>query len=442
MDTIVLEPINIAVIAPTGAGKTALISTICSYIEENSDKADGYTLELESDAARELNNFDVAVSNKLAGLNMKFESQALLPPTDGCDTYEFSMNFEDETSGISVKQPFKVLDIPGKFINDRLGFKGDSAYNEFVKHLDHSRILWIPIDTPIMMECNAPDERSLSDFIRCSTNLKHFAVEWAQFAAKNKKIDYCNFVLIKSEKYFSQDILEQYQSELPTRFDQAYGGIVKAMQKHNKEDKISCVAVETIGAVKVGDVEWGDKNCKVEYIATGREREIRGADCLLRDALFVAKSNVNDEIKIQVAAKENDRTRFAANLDYIIKEHEQNIMFLEIREQELGREEQELRNVEQQVKDASWWEKLKDTFGFGSLPELKEKIRNLQAHRLSLSAEIKTGKAKIEDLRSRRDDTKMCISNIDTEISALKKVIVWFDNLSCGNIDSRYYRNL
>ena len=70
MEPKVLETIKIAVIAPTSSGKTALISTVCDYIKTKSNKARGYTLEIENQAARNLNSFRDAVSAQLAGQNM------------------------------------------------------------------------------------------------------------------------------------------------------------------------------------------------------------------------------------------------------------------------------------------------------------------------------------------------------------------------------------
>lgn len=435
-----LETINIAVVAPTGAGKTALISTVCDYIKANSNKAKGYTLEIENSAAQELNGFTKAVSAQLAGQNMSFKS-ALIKPTKECQEYEFSMNFSDKTTGLSIKQPFKILDIPGAFINNRLKYEDDSEYNKFIDHLDRSRILWIPIDTPILMECETSAEKSLSDEIRCTTNLQDFCVEWAQFAAENNKLDFCNFVLLKCEKYFSHDLQNAFNG-CKKRFDDSYGEIIEAMKRQNKEDKFACVAVETIGAAKANTVKWTSNNLEVEYIATGLHRKIQGADCLLHDAMLVAINNVNVEIDVQKAAKETDKSKFTSALNKIIEEQQQKINEMESREQKIAAETDKLRGYESQVQNAGFFDRLFDFFGFGSLPALREKIRNLQAHRNSLRMEIESAKSKLSELRNSAQTTRDNITNVEQEIEALDKVKTWFGNLSQNNFNSKYYRSL
>ncbi len=435
-----LETINIAVVAPTGAGKTALISTVCDYIKANSNKAKGYTLEIENSAAQELNGFTKAVSAQLAGQNMSFKS-ALIKPTKECQEYEFSMNFTDKTTGLAIKQPFKIMDIPGAFINNRLDYENDSEYQRFINHLDTSRILWIPVDTPILMECETPDEKSLSDEIRCTTNLKDFCVEWAQFAAENKQLDFCNFVLLKCEKYFSHDSQNAYNG-CKKRFDDSYGDIIDAMKSQNKEDKFACIAVETIGSAKANTVRWTSNNLEVEYIATGLHRKIQGADCLLHDAMRVAINNVNSEIDIQKAAKEDEKSEYKSALKEIINEQKRRIREMQAREQRLTDETDKLRSFENQVKDAPWWEKLMDTFGFGSLPELREKIRNLQAHRNSLREEIQSAQDKLSELQDDAETTRENISVVNQEIEALNKITTWFANMSQNNANPKYYRSL
>lgn len=440
MEPKVLETIKIAVIAPTSAGKTALISTVCDYIKTKSNKARGYTLEIENQAARNLNSFRDAVSAQLAGQNMSFKS-ALITATTETEEYKFSMNFTDKATGLSIKQPFDIMDIPGSFVIDRYKYESDTEYNKFIDHLDKSRILWVPIDTPILMECETPNEKSKSDMLRCRPAVQEFCVEWAQYAAENDKLDFCDFVLVKCEKYFSHDEKNEYNG-CKHRFDDSYGQIVEAMKEVNQEDKFACVAVETIGAARVNTVKWVGDNLEVQYVATGNTRKIQGADCLLRDALLVAKSNVDAEIKIQKAAKETDKSKFDKLLSDIIAEQEQKIKEMESRKYALEAETMKLRGYEQQVKDASWWDRLKGVFGFGSLPELKEKIRNLQAHLNSLTSEIETAKNKLAALRTNAENTRGNIVAVENEIAALDKVKEWFKSLSSGNTDSKYYRSL
>ena len=81
-------------------------------------------------------------------------------------------------------------------------------------------------------------------------------------------------------------------------------------------------------------------------------------------------------------------------------------------------------------------------FGVGNLNELKEKIRNIEAHRLSLITEIEREKNKLDELHERVNVVKNNVANVEQEIYALDNVKEWFYGLSAGNSDSKYYRSL
>jgi hypothetical protein len=436
----ILEPINIAVVAPTGAGKTALISTVCDYIKTNSNKSKGYTLEIANSAAAELTDFRNNLSAQLAGKNLSFKSQ-LIQPTNVCSEYMFSINFEDKKAGISIKQPFKILDIPGAFVNNPMMFENGEQYKKFINHLDTSRILWIPIDAPVLMEANTSEKKSKSDLIRCTPNLKDFAVEWAQFAQDNGKLDFCNFVLVKCETYFSQDTQDKYKG-CKMRFDEAYGAIVDAMKENNTEDKIACVAVETIGPVKVNKAKWADNSCEVEYTVEGVNQKIQGADCLLRDALYVAKENVTSEIDIEKTNKTNDKKVYSRKLDEIINEQTHKIYAMNNRKAQMSEQRRQLAEAERKLANADVWDKLFDFFGLGSLPEVREKIRNLNAHISSLEGEIAAEERKLNDLLNQKNSTERIIDDVDAKINALNNIQTWLNKLAGGNTDSKYYRSL
>lgn len=466
MEKIVLEPIKIAVIAPTGAGKTALISTVCDYIKSNSNKADGYSLEIENRAAQELNQFKQNLLTQLAGRNLEFNLQ-MIEPTDQCTDYEFSMNFEDKQVGLTIKQPFVIKDIPGAFVNNRFMYENDSEYEEFIDHLDSSRILWVPIDTPVMMECTTPQHRSMSDAARCTASLEDFAREWAQYAAKNSRLDFCNFVLVKCETYFSQDTENEYDG-CKDRFDEAYGNVIDAIKNNNNEDAVSCVAVETIGPVRINHQEckWNEQgNFVAKYIVNGSKQQVKGIDCLLRDAFLIAKENVEFEVEIQKASKSKDKTEKTLLMDKLIEQQKQNLEFLHKREGELSSETEELKNLENELNDIGWGKlvlgKLKSTLAVvlsilgretiaKRLDELKikdkaqlqEAIRDKQAHRNSLKNEIESQKYKLRDLETIKSSVTNDIGMIEKTLSSLDKIKIWFHKLSGGSTDSKYYRSL
>ena len=444
METKVLKPVKIAVIAPTGAGKTALISTVFDYIKENSNQAKGYTLEITNTAARNLQGFREAVSAQLAGQNMSFKS-ALIAPDRECTEYKFSMNFTDKTAGISIKQEFIILDIPGAYINNRYNYDSDSEFQRFNEHLDNSRILWIPIDTPILMECETSNEKSTSDLLRCRTTLEEFCVEWAQHAAENNKVDFCNFIFIKCEKYFSHDTRNEFNG-CKKEFDDSYGPIVEAMKRWNSQDRYASVAVETIGAAKVNTVKWQEKNVEVEYVATGNRRQKRGVGCLLRDAFIVAKSNVEAEIEEPKKLKTNDKNVLSDRLKVAIAEQKQKILEMQSKKNVLETKTNEMYNAKRKVEDAGIFKviiaAILKPFGVGSLNELKEKIRVLEYERNNLKNDIQNAQNKLEELNSKVANTSNRLSDVEQEIAALDKVNEWFNSLAGDTNDSKYYRTL
>ncbi|MBR4625408.1 MAG: hypothetical protein IKO56_07730 [Alphaproteobacteria bacterium] len=466
MEKIELVPIKIAVIAPTGAGKTALISTVCDYIKSNSNMADGYSLEIENRAAKELNQFKQHLLNQLAGRDLEFNLQ-MIEPTDQCTDYEFSMKFEDKQVGLTIKQPFVIKDIPGAFVNNRFMYENDTEYEEFINHLDSSRILWIPIDTPVMMECKNPKECSMSDAARCTANLEDFAREWAQYAAKNGRLDFCNFVLVKCETYFSQDTDNEYNG-CKGRFDEAYGNVIDAIKNNNNEDTVSCVAVETIGPVRINQqvCKWNENgNFEAKYIVTGTKRQVKGVDCLLRDVFLIAKENVEYEVDIQKASKNEDKREKTLLMDRLIEQQKQNLADLDKRESDLKNETEELKNLEKELDSIGWGKsllvKVKSTLAIvlsalgretiaKRLEELKikdkaqlqEAIRNKQAHRNSLKNEIESQKYKLRDLETIKSSVTNDIKMIEDTLTSLNKVKIWFSKLSGGSADSKYYRSL
>lgn len=296
-----LNPINIAVVAPTGAGKTALISTVIEYIDNKQDFAEGYEIEFANQASEVLlKEFNNELDGKLAAQNMEFDSK-LIKSTSTCQEYDFNIIFRGQDT--AYIQPFKILDIPGGYVNNSGNYQKEEI-DKFRKHLDSSCILWIPIDAPILMETSTQQEKGSSAVLRCVTNLKKYVKEWSQNAKKAGKPVFANFVLVKSEKYFSKDIKGEYK-QCKIQFDEAYGhspdpetpSVVDIIKQNCGElASISCIGVETIGSIQMKKSQWKDGAINVRYSVTDTVRKIEGAQYLIKDALKLAISNVKIEI--------------------------------------------------------------------------------------------------------------------------------------------------
>lgn len=445
-----LPVINIAVIAPTGAGKTALISTVCDYIKKKSNISDGYTLDIENKAAAELNTFRNQLQGKLAAMNIEFDAK-LITGTQECTEYMFSINFE--ANGETIKQPFKILDIPGAYINNPYEYEDKDEYKKFIAHLNKSRILWIPIDTPVLMETPTNQTKGFSEMQRHTANLEDFVRQWAQFAAKNHVTDYCDFVLVKCETYFSQGSSND-NNKCRSRFDESYGKLVTAIREENTEDKIACVAVETIGPIKVNKAKWtNDGNCVVNYTITNTTQKIAGADCLLNDALNVAKESANVEISKMRLSMVSEANKLSENKIKLKKDLQDNINVANLQKDELSALYSKLKDAEKEI------EKKKGTFfggtifekifaalfkslGITTLEQLMEKKRYTESCIKSVEDEISQLKRKYDEIDKMQVLTSNELEKVQNDIAGIDKLIAHFDKLGNRTPNSMYYRQL
>jgi hypothetical protein len=445
-----LPEINIAVIAPTGAGKTALISTVCDYIKKKSNVADGYTLAIGNKAAAELNTFKNQLQGKLAAMNYEFDAK-LITGTQECTEYMFSINFE--ANGETIKQPFKILDIPGAYINNPYEYADKDEYKKFIAHLNKSRILWIPIDTPILMETPSRNTKGFSEMLRHTANLEDFVRRWAQFAAKNNVTDYCDFVLVKCETYFSQGSTQK-NNECRSRFAESYGKLVAAIREENTEDKIACVAVETIGPIKVNKAKWtNDGNCVVYYTITDTIQKIAGADCLLNDALNVAKESANVEISNMRLSMVSEANKLSENKEKLKKDLQDNINNATVRKDELNSLYSKLKDAENEIEKKKGMpligtiiEKilamLFPSLGIKTLDQLLEKKRYTESCIKSVEDEIAQLKRKYDEIDQMQILTSNELEKVQNDIAGIDKLITHFDKLGNRTANSIYYRQL
>lgn len=441
MNNVVLDPVNIAVVAPTGAGKTALISTVCDFIKSKTNKAEGFILEIEGKAAKELNTFKMKLKANLSAKNVKFDS-ATIDPTSECTHYDFSISLQNEN--LLIKQPFKILDIPGAFINDPYSYQNSSEYEMFIKHLDSSRILWVPIDAAVLMEAKTQDQITASELIRRVSNLEDFVKEWSDFAAKNNKTDYCNFVLLKSESYFSKDVLKKYNF-CQKRFDESYKSIINKVKESNSEDKLSCVAVETIGCVRVNRSKWNTKaeepSCDVDFDVLGTQQEIKGVDALLTDVMKVARANINEQIEIVKTTKTTEADDLHKLKDELITKYQEQIVRLAKNKTDLENKKNELQKDEKDLVNKNIWDKLKDFFN-DNIKILRKEINVTKLHIQSIEQEIESLNSKIETISSMQEKATTALSIVETEIDAYNGLMEKLCSLTSENISSEYYRQL
>lgn len=142
-----LDPIYITLVAPRGAGKTSLLATVVTYIKKHINVAEGFSVRpcTDLDSTR-IAKFNSDLSVNMQSGSFKFDS-GFLRGDNEISKFDFELNFNVENENAVLKQKFIVMDIPGGWISDNIQFP-----QEFTEHFHKSRILWIPVEAPALME--------------------------------------------------------------------------------------------------------------------------------------------------------------------------------------------------------------------------------------------------------------------------------------------------
>ncbi|MCR5125142.1 MAG: hypothetical protein K6B43_08120 [Treponema sp.] len=304
-----LPPINVCLVAPTGAGKTTILSTIVNYLEFNLHKADGFSIESASQTdATILNEFNLDLSKKLATgqirLNMNIQQGS-----SETKTYKFYIKFKYTVSNKPVEliQPFVIMDIPGRYLNpDELG-RIDS---EFEAHLNNSQIVWIPVDAPVLMTPDPENREQNSYSVALSrTDAMHKLLHtWAQFVNKSfqeKSLpsNVC-FSPVKCETYLKPDKYRELKNKVVSRYQET----ISSIKSESPTTKIFYVPVETVGCVELVDWKWSGnpESLKTDYGVIGDgNRKISGADGLLYSLFDFTISQLKQRYESDKSALEN-----------------------------------------------------------------------------------------------------------------------------------------
>lgn len=299
-----LTPINVAMLAPTGAGKTSLLSTIVKYIKDNLNVAEGFGIKpCNRKDEVILNTFNSDLHAKIDAEDFKFDS-GFLPGTTESRKFEFEITLNSQAD-TEVKQKFVIMDIPGAWLEpDRRS--AVSGWEDFKQHLYSSRIIWIPVEATVLMEVNqnSAREKGLSSRISCRDEIETLVKEWAQFRKKDGVAASANFVITKCESYHSKDdskgkIKADQCKELFTKY---YGEAIDLIRKECPMVEIGYVPVETIGCVKLIDSDWISEEGKrpylsCEYTVTSPYKQvIAGAESLVKPILEYSVIQIQVEL--------------------------------------------------------------------------------------------------------------------------------------------------
>ncbi|MBO7599143.1 MAG: hypothetical protein J6T70_19075 [Bacteroidales bacterium] len=284
-----LPPIHIAMVAPSGAGKTSLLSTVYEYIKDAFNRDNSFSIKpCNQNDKLILNKFNQEVKNKLMAGSLKFKSG--LNATQSSKKFEFELSFEKNAQRVS--QIISVMDIPGGWITD------PDSHKDFVEHLKQSHFLWIPVEAPVLMKARTSQERGLSSDKLQTTFIQKLVDEWTKSCAEADRPANICFILSKCETYFSQDKTGMEAGKCKERFDENFKTIVQSVHDNYPNAQIHYVPVETIGPIKLIVSDWEkDVNDKwyldTQYKITNKDRKIAGAKYLMDGVLEFASKQID-----------------------------------------------------------------------------------------------------------------------------------------------------
>lgn len=306
-----LDPIYITLVAPRGAGKTSLLATVVTYIKNNINQAEGFKVNpCTAEDGTRISKFNSDLSIKLQAGSFKFDS-GFLSGDNEISKFEFELSFNVSGEKTTLKQRFVVMDIPGGWISDNIPFT-----NEFTEHFHKSRILWIPVEAPALMEVNenAASDKARAASVLCCYRVGEFLKEWAQIRSKIDEPCSANFVITKCETYHTQDDTNAKNrwAECRKRFSEKYDDIIHQIHQISGNIKLAYVPVETIGCVKIYKSSWeevdGHGVLKAEYKFTKQKAskpDINGVDALMSTVLEYCYTNLDNRIKNDIAQLDN-----------------------------------------------------------------------------------------------------------------------------------------
>lgn len=309
-----LKPVNISLVAPSGFGKTTLISTIMKEMDltlQRTDKDRSWELNVrpknEEDEARLRDNNKKIVEAINSG-NGRIASVSI-EGSGAIASYNYEIVLTAPGNRKELIQPFCMMDIPGGWINpdNRLASDVSKQWDDFEKHLHDSKILWIPIDAVALMEARTTKERDMQSKLMDISDVSDLAVEWAKYRTDDEQSCIC-FAPLKCETYKLFD--DEENVEFRKKFNDMIKQIVEDVSraKGTANIKMYYTPVETIGCIKKISTSWGttwvnkatgaqistseeaklaganavEKNLfSADYTITGNHRDIKGANLLL-----------------------------------------------------------------------------------------------------------------------------------------------------------------
>jgi septin family protein len=249
-ESIGLSPIYISVAGPSGVGKTTIIATIMRDTTKALPAPFKVSPAAQADQAR-IANFNRELQAAISAGDFTFNSQALAG-TQGITMYKYRIQYKD-----IVQQPFSIMDVPGGWL--RMENRPPDQWSEYEEHLQKSTAVWVPVESPLLMEARTPNEKRKMARFLMTTDVREVVEQWAKYRETEEHRDEPAVLCIapmKCETYFSKAANRETSEKFFDAFMRQYTEIVKTAQESCPRCEVFYTPVESIGCVKLEKMDW------------------------------------------------------------------------------------------------------------------------------------------------------------------------------------------
>ena len=317
-----LDPIKVCLVGPKASGKTSLIASLFSKIEELNSAQ--YELEVgdeTKDEVRDLQNKlqvikDEDVNEDVSRLMQQEDNVAKFEGITGSDNwteYKFKLHFKktskDGTKIQKVTIPFVFMDVQGGMISGDI-----PEAEEFVEHRKNSSIIIVPFDSMLLMQTpiNNYDDVAWKGYRSGHLGVNHIERQLKKWI--DNRIDQKDphsiamFVAMKSETYHSYGgIKAESINAKPIEVVQGYPfykcfNIFKSKYQDaidvikNRATEIVYTPLETIGCISCDSMTFDEKNgLAPKYLKRERVYKLLGSGVIFDKIINRAFEQLEDQ---------------------------------------------------------------------------------------------------------------------------------------------------
>ena len=261
-------PLHISRVAPSGFGNTPLLATLMQEAQNKfADPNKGLEVVCGSqDDEERIKQANEGLNNDILAGQAGYTKKVTPRLPGSADIKKFTFYLQQQVDGVTVRQPFSIMDIPGGWINpnNRISDEMKKKWEVFKEHLRASRLLFVPIDSTLIMEYGTDKERGTAVKILDSGSTSDLIKEWAKYRKGSDKSSALIFVPIKCEKYRSK------AKELEERVKQFFANTASQVHDICSDIQQYYIPLETLGCVEFAHGTWRTEVGKEEFQAEFR----------------------------------------------------------------------------------------------------------------------------------------------------------------------------